>query len=102
MNLKKLCQIKDAESKLTDFGRRVIAETITDIGQITPEQKKELNWLVSKGVLVKGQGGPYPKLKTVYAIKGFDFKADREAAIKEQLKYNDRDQEHQRKLTGGK
>lgn len=63
--------------------KRGMLNPITDIGQLTVDQKKELNKYVKKGILDKGKGGPYPKLKTVYALHGFDFQKDREIQIKQ-------------------
>jgi hypothetical protein len=63
---------------ITDVVKFALENSLTDIGQITPEQRKELARAVHKGILVKGRGGRYPIVKTVYAAPGFDFVADRE------------------------
>ncbi len=63
---------------LTPIVKRALVETVTDIGQLTPAQLRELNDAVDAGYLAKGKGGPYPKSKIVYAHPGFDFAAERE------------------------
>lgn len=63
---------------LTTIVKRALVETVTDIGQLTTQEKRELARAVKAGYLSKGKGGPYPVLKTVYAHPGFDFAADRE------------------------
>lgn len=60
---------------------RAMLHTITDIGQLTSEETRELNKAVKKGWLSKGKGGPFPILKTVYALPGFDFVADRQREV---------------------
>lgn len=54
---------------------------LCDIGQLDKTTMKLLNKAVKDGILEKGKGGPYPKLKTIYAVKGFDFSADRQNHI---------------------
>ena len=66
---------------LTEIIKRALVETIVDIGQLTPAEKRELKRAVAKGYLSKGKGGPFPKEKTVYARPGFDFAADREREV---------------------
>lgn len=61
--------------------KRALVETVTDIGQLTDAERRQLNAAVRKGWLSKGKGGPYPIPKTVYAFLGFDFHASRKAAI---------------------
>lgn len=56
---------------------RALTQTVTDIGQLTKEEIHDLETYVRKGILEKGKGGPYPKLKNVYAAKGFDFENHR-------------------------
>ena len=68
---------------LTPIVKRALTETITDMGQLTSTELRELAYAVKYGVLSKGKGGPFPILKTVYALPGFDFIADREARIAE-------------------
>jgi hypothetical protein len=71
-------EINENKSKFPEIIQRAINKTITDIGQLTDEEKKVLENYVKSGVLDKAKGGGFPKLKTVYAIKGFDFNKDRE------------------------
>ncbi len=61
---------------------QALTDTLPDIGQIDKPTKAALNRLVKQGYLSKGKGGPFPALKTVYAVSGFDFVADREAHIR--------------------
>jgi hypothetical protein len=60
---------------------RALDQTVRDIGQLTPEEQRELSKAVKHGVLSKGRGGPYPVVKTVYARRGFDFAAARQLHI---------------------
>jgi len=60
---------------------RALDETVTDTGQLTPKEQRELSKAVKNGVLSKGKGGPYPVVKTVYAARGFDFAAARQLHI---------------------
>ena len=62
---------------LPDIVIRALRYTVTDIGQLTPSEKRALNKYVKLGHLSKGKGGPFPTPKTVYAIPGFDFATDR-------------------------
>ena len=62
---------------LTEIVKRAMVYTLTSCGQITPEQKRELECAVRRGYLSKGKGGPFPIEKRVYAHPGFDFAADR-------------------------
>lgn len=62
---------------ITPTVKRALLETVTDIGQLTAQEKRELTRAVKAGYLSKGKGGPYPIVKTVYAGPGFDFAADR-------------------------
>lgn len=65
----------------SDIVKRALVCTVVNIGQLTEEEQHELDSAVRRGWLSKGKGGPYPKLKIVYAHPGFDFKRDREASI---------------------
>lgn len=65
---------------LTAIVKRAMTQTVTDMGQLTHDEKRELNYAVRHGALVKAKGGPFPILKTVYAIPGFDFARDRQQA----------------------
>lgn len=62
---------------IPEIVKRAMTETVTDIGQLSAQDIKDLNKYVKKGVLVKGKGGAFPIPKTVYAIKGFDIQQDR-------------------------
>lgn len=64
---------------------RAVLNPVTNIGQLSKVQIRELNKYVKKGLLDKGKGGPFPIEKTVYAIHGFDFKKDREDSVREML-----------------
>lgn len=66
---------------LTPIVTRALTQTITDIGQVTDAEKRELNRAVKAGYLSKGKGGGFPILKTVYAHPGFDFAADRREQV---------------------
>lgn len=57
--------------------KRAMLETIENIGQLSAHDIKELNRAVKLGYLVKGLGGSFPKLKTVYAIPSYDFVGER-------------------------
>jgi hypothetical protein len=59
---------------------------ITDLGQLSAQDKKALNAAVKDGVLKKGKGGGYPVRKTVYAHPAFDIRAHHA----DQLKHLDR------------
>jgi hypothetical protein len=63
---------------LPEIVKRALTDTVTDIGQLTDEDRRVLNRYVKRGVLSKGKGGGYPMLKTVYACYGFDFAAQRQ------------------------
>lgn len=63
--------------QLTPIIKRALVETVTDIGQLTATERRELNAAVKHGWLSRGKGGPYPVLKTVWACPGFDFGASR-------------------------
>ena len=54
---------------------------IHDIGQFTNRDIKLLDEAVKHGMISKGKGGEFPKIKTVYAPIGFDFKKHRKAVI---------------------
>lgn len=65
--------------------KKAMLNPIVDIGQLSETDLKALNKFVKDGILVKEKGGPFPKLKTVYALKGHDVKAKREDDVKEML-----------------
>jgi hypothetical protein len=72
---------KALNTEIPAIVRRAITETVCDIGQLTHSDKRVLNAYVKRGYLGKGKGGPFPRLKTVYAVPTFDFVADRERWI---------------------
>jgi hypothetical protein len=72
---------KPRKPVLTPIVIRALTETVTDIGQLSRIELRELAYAVKYGVLAKGKGGPYPILKMVYAPSGFDFVVDRESQI---------------------
>jgi hypothetical protein len=57
------------------------------IGQLSTIEKRGLFLLECTGWIVKGLGGPFPAIKTAYAMRGFDFVADREREIEVMLSY---------------
>ena len=63
--------------------KRALLESVTDIGQLSEGQLRDLRNAVNRGLLCKGKGGPFPILKTVYAKPGFDFSAQRAGYIAE-------------------
>jgi hypothetical protein len=65
-------------NELPEIVKRALTDTVTDIGQLTDEDRRVLNRYVKRGVLSKGKGGGFPLLKTVYACYGFDFAAQRQ------------------------
>ena len=71
---------------LPDIVIRALRYTVTDIGQLTPSEKRALNKYVKLGHLSKGKGGPFPTPKTVYAHPGFDFDSDRTEQINQILR----------------
>lgn len=56
--------------------------SLHDIGQISQPDLHILRKYAKKGFIDKAKAGVYPKLKTCYARKGFDFYAERQDAIK--------------------
>jgi len=69
--------------KIPDIVKRAMTEGIADIGQLSHQDKYQLNKFVKMGILDKGKGGPFPRLKTVFAIKGHDFIEERKMYIDE-------------------
>ena len=68
------------EAAVRCFGR-IQDGPLCDIGQLSAIEKRGLILLQRKGWIVKGLGGPYPALKTTYAVRGFDFEADRQREV---------------------
>jgi hypothetical protein len=54
---------------------------VTDLGQLTGEEKQALKAAVKTGVLKQGKGGGFPVLKTVYAPPAFDIKGHHAAEL---------------------
>jgi len=73
---------------MNERGKQALVYTLADIGQLTAEDRRELERYVRKGWLSKGRGGPFPLAKTVYARPGFDFAADRQRHIDEMLEWH--------------
>jgi hypothetical protein len=65
----------------SEIVKKAMTETVTDIGQLSKQETKDLEYFVRKGVLIKGKGGCFPKVKTVYAIKGYDIVGERKKAL---------------------
>lgn len=76
-----LGMVKDTDNELSEIIKRALTQTVTDIGQLSKAERQTLTAYVKRGHLSKGKGGPYPMLKTVYAIAGFDFAAHRQAHV---------------------
>jgi hypothetical protein len=68
-------------SIITPIVARAMREDFCCLGQISIQEKRQLDRAVRHGLISKGIGGPFPKLKTVYAPVGFDFAQDRENGI---------------------
>ena len=64
---------------------RALTETVTDLGQLSKAERAALRLYVRRGCLARGQGGPYPSLKTVYAVPGYDFVGERRRMIQRML-----------------
>ena len=65
--------------------QRALTEPVTDVGQLTRAERVALRGYVRRGYLTRGQGGPYPSLKTVYAVPGYDFVGERRRMIQRML-----------------
>lgn len=64
--------------------QRVLSEkSVADIGQFSSDEKKALDRAVRDGILKKGKGGGYPKLKTVYSHPEFDIDGDRKRIVRD-------------------
>jgi hypothetical protein len=64
-----------------DVVKRALVSTVTDIGQLTADERRALSTAVARGWIAKGRGGPYPCIKTVYALPGYDFSGERQRSI---------------------
>lgn len=71
--------------ELSEIVKRALVSTVTDIGQLTPAGKRELERAVKRGWLSKGRGGGFPALKTVYALPGYDFAEARRLIVAEMM-----------------
>lgn len=90
----------DGESGIPEIVRRALTETVVCIGQVTEQERRTLEKYVRRGWLSKGQGGPFPKIKTVYAFPGFDFNEQRQRYVDHMVRLCELDREAavQRKL----
>lgn len=70
---------------LPEIVTRALTRTVVNIGQLTETEKRQLNAAAKRGHLSKGIGGPFPKMKTMWARLGFDFVADREREVAEAM-----------------
>ncbi len=70
---------------LSEIVKRALVETVTDIGQLTPVDKRELERAVKQGYLSKGRGGGFPMEKTVYAFPGYDFAGERRLIVRQMM-----------------
>jgi hypothetical protein len=73
---------------LPEIVKRALVETVINIGQLTQAEVRTLNRAVRKGWLSKGEGGPYPALKTLWARPDFDFATNREYHIEQFRKWH--------------
>lgn len=94
--------MKRNTDQLPEIVKRALVETVTNVGQLSPQEQRALNAYVKRGWLSKGQGGPFPRLKTVYAHPGYDFAAWRERYVKHAMALAalDRENARQRQLQG--
>ena len=78
---------------LPEIVKWALVHTLTDIGQLSKADKYQLNKAVKRGWLSKGKGGPFPKLKTVYAYPEYDFAAWRKIYVDEAMMLADLDRQ---------
>ncbi len=52
-----------------------LALTVTNYGQLSRHDLRQLEQAVAQGVLVKGLGGPFVRPRTVYAWPEYEFSA---------------------------
>lgn len=71
---------------IPEIVKRAMVKTVVDIGQLTPAEKQQLNQAVKRGWLSRGKGGPFPMLKTVYAVPTFDHEASRRRYVDEAMR----------------
>ena len=72
--------------EIPEIVKYAMLHPLRDIGQLTIQEKRHLQKYVKMNVLIKGKGGPYPKLKTVYALIGHDIERDRRESIAEMMR----------------
>lgn len=87
-------------TELPEIVRRAMVETVTDIGQLSKSELYQLNKYVKRGWLSRGKGGPFPKLKTVYAVPTFDFGASRERHVERAMMLAELDKQAREKHCG--
>lgn len=80
-------------TELPEIIKRALTQTVTNIGQLSQQERRTLATFVKRGHLSKGKGGPYPILKTVYAVAGFDFAAHRAAHVRYMMYLAELDQQ---------
>jgi hypothetical protein len=66
---------------VADIVAHALETPVVSIGQLSPEQKKELEKAVRDGILKKGQGGGFAKTKTVYANPSYDIEGEHQKEI---------------------
>lgn len=71
---------------IPEIVKRAMVETVVDIGQLSSSEKYQLNQAVKRGWLSRGKGGPFPMLKTVYAVPTFDHEASRRRYVDEAMR----------------
>lgn len=75
--------MKQTTKPLAEIVMRALLSTVTNIGQLSESEVRELDGAFRRGHLAKGKGGAFPVAKTVWAHPGFDFEADRRASLDE-------------------
>jgi hypothetical protein len=70
---------------LTEIVKRAMVDHVTNIGQLSKQEVRELDAAVRKGYLSKGKGGAFPAIKTLWACPGFDFAAHRVGCLAQTL-----------------
>lgn len=88
-------------TELPPIVKRALVETVVNIGQLSDSEVRTLNKYVKRGWLSRGKGGPFPKVKTVYAHPGFDFTADREFYVRRAMKLAELDRQAAEVRAGG-
>ena len=65
---------------------RAKRQTLSDIGQLSREDIKDLEKAVRQGAIIKGKGGCYGNIKTCYAPVGTNLKKERRECIEEMIR----------------